>query len=77
MMVTKPDGFILQVFGPDKLWKATASDSTIMSAIMKTEWFKNLSKSGDTLVVDRGFRDCVGELTARGFVVETPAFIPT
>ena len=76
MVVTTPDGYVIDVLGPEKLWQASASDAKILLELMTTDWFHGVFRKGDVFVLDRGFRGAVPALLASGFVVKTPEFLP-
>lgn len=72
MVSVTPDGLILDVFGPNTLWKASMSDGDILSRIMDLPDFRERFKRGDVFVVDRGFRSVKQKLEDAGYVVKIP-----
>lgn len=71
MMGTAPDGEIIFALGP---YRAVDNDATITKQILQgnVEAMRNY-ELGDTVIVDRGFRDCEVDLVNRGFIVKMPA----
>lgn len=71
MMGTAPDGEIIFALGP---YRAVDNDATITKQILQddVEAMRNY-ELGDTIIVDRGFRDCEVDLVNRGFIVKMPA----
>ena len=72
MVAVTPNGMIVDVFGPDSLWKASISDGEILKQIMGLQDFKELFKPGDIFVVDRGFRCAKEAFQSANFVVKIP-----
>lgn len=70
MMGVSTDGHILFTLGP---FKATENDATITHKIIESQppAIKSFLPN-DVVIVDRGFRDCVTELTNHGFIVHMP-----
>lgn len=70
MMGTAPDGEIIFALGP---YRAVDNDATITKQILQgnVEAMRNY-ELGDTIIVDRGFRDCEVDLINRGFIVKMP-----
>lgn len=72
MVCTTTDGTIAFVLGP---YKATTNDATIMNSLTeKSDAFDQLHE-GDVILLDRGFRDSVDVVRAKGFDVKTPHFL--
>lgn len=72
MLCVATNGYIIAVYGP---FEARTNDANILNKIMNEpgnifEEFRN----GDVFVVDRGFRDVIQALKAKGFVVIHPTF---
>lgn len=60
-VITAADGHIVDIYG---LFEATKNDATIAVEILGREKeLRELLRPNDTLIVDRGFRDCVSLLT--------------
>lgn len=70
MVAVTPNGMIIDVFGPEKLWKASMSDGDILKEIMKLDVFKERFQPGDVFVIDGGFRSMKDDLLAAGFIVK-------
>lgn len=73
MLCVATNGYIIAVYGP---FEARTNDANILIKIMNEpgnifEEFRN----GDVFVVDRGFRDCIQALKAKGFVVVHPTIV--
>lgn len=72
MMCVTCDGTIVQALGP---YAASDNDAKILKSIFETTTaFENL-KRGDVIILDRGFRDCVSFLEAKGFEVKMPSLL--
>lgn len=72
MMCVTCDGEIIYALGP---YPATQNDASILKSIFEeTDAFDGLHR-GDILMLDRGFRDCVGFLQERGIEVKMPALV--
>lgn len=70
MMGVLTNGRILFALGP---FKATDNDALITEKILSSETpSMKIFTTGDILIVDRGFRDCVDSLMSRGFIVKMP-----
>jgi len=74
MMLVLPSGYILQVEGPYGA-NGGNNDATIMQQILLEITLKNYLDANDRLVVDRGFRNCQGELEDEGYGVFMPEFL--
>lgn len=72
MMCVSPDGYIENVFGP---YEANLNDAKILQDIVKNHLAELNMERGDIFVLDRGFRDVVGDLENLGFQVRIPGFI--
>lgn len=72
MVAVTPDRFIVDIFGPDNLWRANISDGDILKQIMQSPQFESLFQPGDVFVLDRGFKSARQELESKGFVVKIP-----
>lgn len=72
MKITAVDGSIIDCFGP---FPATMNDANIIKKIFEKISFQNILNSGDTILVDRGFRDAVQFLTNKKYQVKIPEFI--
>ena len=72
MVAVTPDGMIVDVFGPDSLWRASMSDGDILKEIMKLDDFKERFKRGDVFVIDRGFRSAKEPLLSKQYIVKIP-----
>lgn len=70
MLCVITNGYIAATYGP---FEATKNDASILAEIMNEEQ-SIFSKflPGDVMVVDRGFRDCIGEFNRRGFITKIP-----
>lgn len=72
MMCVTCDGTIIFALGP---YEATLNDASILQKIFtETNAFDNL-QNNDTMILDRGFRDCIQFLKEKGLNVEMPALI--
>lgn len=72
MVAVTPDGMIIDIFGPEKLWKASMSDGDILKEIMRLDDFKERFQPGDVFVIYRGFRSVKDDLLGAGFIVKIP-----
>lgn len=72
MLITTPNGFIVDIFGP---YKATTNDASIIKHVYENFGPFNQLQPGDIFLLDRGFRDCKEYLESNGFVVKMPHFI--
>lgn len=63
------NGFIVDFAGP---FYGTENDATIMKKVLQ-DALKTLLRRNDVFVVDRGFRDAVGDITKEGYTVLMPA----
>lgn len=66
------DGTIIFVLGP---YQATSNDAQVMRSIVESSNALDNLIAGDVLLLDRGFRDCVDILIAKGFDVKMPALL--
>lgn len=74
MMIVSTDGTIIGVVGP---FKATDNDAKIATSILSSGHpLLDTFETGDVVILDRGFRDCVHEFQSRGYIVKTPACQP-
>ena len=73
MLAVCPDGFIAAVWGG---YPGSINDASIMSEILQKNIWTNL-QVGDVFIVDRGFRDSIADINAKGFVGKMPAFLNT
>jgi len=74
MVVCFPDGYILQIEG---LYFADHgnNDATILrSMLRKEDSILSVVQSGDATILDRGFRDSIPDLEARGILTFMPSF---
>lgn len=72
MMVVTTNGYIVYALGP---YKPAQNDAQILQEIDQTSnVFDNLI-NGDILLLDRGFRDCVGHFKTKGLDVKMPALV--
>jgi hypothetical protein len=71
-VVCTNDGYILDIYG---MFEATLNDAAILLNILEEDSkLGELMQKADTLIVDRGFRDCVVVLENKyGFQVKMPA----
>ena len=51
MVAVTTNGYIIDIFGPNRLWAATVSDADILGYIMNTDWFQQFFKSGDVFIL--------------------------
>jgi hypothetical protein len=59
-LICATDGTIVDVYGP---YRATVNDATIIEDVFKNDsYLRELVKSVDILIADRGFRDCPEQL---------------
>ncbi|EFN80337.1 hypothetical protein EAI_07057 [Harpegnathos saltator] len=72
-MIVTPDGFIAGVFGsyPDNM-----NDAIIMANLLKQDVWDNF-QNGDIIIIDRGFRDAMDDITKADFFGEMPSFVDT
>lgn len=69
--IVTTNGYIIDTLGP---FSANLNDATIMEQILKDpNGITNILKPGDICIVDRGFRDVIGKLTAMQYAVMMPA----
>ncbi|CAF3420891.1 unnamed protein product, partial [Rotaria sp. Silwood2] len=76
MMIVATDGYIISAIGPYYAdWRN--NDANITNHLLRTNQENILSwlKAGDTLVVDRGFRDVIDYVKSLGFKVYMPLFL--
>jgi len=74
LSITFPDGYVVDTVGP---FSGAANDASITESILQLNDSLQLwTEDGDTVIVDRGFRDCIGSLEDAGFEVRMPAFLP-
>lgn len=73
-MIVCSDGYIIEVTGPHG---AKKSDASITLDILNNEEhpFHVFCNQGDVFILDRGFRDCIGELEALGYEAHMPASV--
>lgn len=70
MLCVSTAGEIAAAYGP---FEARKNDATILDEIMNAEHsIFSILRSGDVLVVDRGFRDCIDTLNRRRFITKVP-----
>lgn len=70
MMAVFPDGYIGAVWGP---FPGNKNDASILIDLLNnTDW--NSFQPGDVIIVDRGFRDCIPNISSKGFVAKMPSF---
>lgn len=72
MVCVSTDGTINSVMGP---FKATTNDAQVLDAIVRDSNPLDKLMPGNVILLDRGFRDCVPLLRARGFNVQMPALL--
>lgn len=70
MLCVTTNGLIAAAYGP---FEATKNDAVILDEILNEQQsiFTKL-RPGDVMVIDRGFRDCIGALNRLGFITKTP-----
>ena len=74
LSIAFPDGYVVDTIGP---FSGAANDVSITENILQLNNTLQLwVEPGDTVIVDRGFRDCIGSLEDAGFEVRMPAFLP-
>jgi hypothetical protein len=77
MMIVATNGYIVSAIGPYYAdWRN--NDANITNHLLRTnqEDILNWLKAGDTLVVDRGFRDVLDFVRSLGLNIYMPAFLP-
>nr|XP_018915633.1 PREDICTED: uncharacterized protein LOC109043056 [Bemisia tabaci] len=76
MMLVSTTGYILEVMGPF-FADAKNNDAAIITSHMKnvSDGLRAWLLEKDVLIVDRGFRDCIGFLEDSGLVVKMPHFL--
>ncbi|CAF5001179.1 unnamed protein product, partial [Rotaria sp. Silwood1] len=75
LSIVLPDGYVVDAIGP---FAGNANDASITESILQlNDSLQRWTDYGDILLVDRGFRDCIGSLEEAGFEVRMPAFLPT
>lgn len=72
MMVVTTNGFIVYALGP---FKAGQNDAKILEELDQTTNTFDMLQTGDILLLDRGFRDCVDHFRAKGLNVRMPALL--
>lgn len=73
MMAVCPDGHIVGVLRP---YPGNMNDATITKNLLgQNIW--GAFQAGDILVVDRGFRDAMEDITNMGFIGKMPSFADT
>ncbi|CAF1315801.1 unnamed protein product [Didymodactylos carnosus] len=73
MSMVLPDGYILDIIGP---FHGTKNDASITEHVLRTNnSLKNRIEDGDTMIVDRGFRDVVPVFTDLGYEVKMPYYL--
>ena len=75
MIEVTPDGMIVDVFGPNSLWKYSMSDGDILKEIMKLDDFKERFKQGYVFVIDHRFRSAKESLLSKQYVVKIPSHL--
>ena len=74
LSVAFSDGYVVDTIGPSS---GATNDASITERILQLNNTLQLwVEPGDTVIVDRGFRDCIGPPEDVGFVVRMPAFLP-
>ncbi len=70
-----PDGYVVDTIGP---FSGAANDASITESILQLNDSLQLwTEDGDTMIVDRGFRDCIGSLEEAGSKFEClHSFLP-
>ena len=73
MSLCLPDGYCLDTLGP---FEGTKNDASIASHIAQTnDKLTTWCSEGDTMIVDRGFRDAVDIFTDLGWEAKMPAYL--
>lgn len=72
MMCVTTNGYIVYALGP---YEARDNDATIMRKIDENYNAFDVLDDGDTLILDRGFRDCVNHFEDKGFTVLMPSLV--
>lgn len=72
MMCVTTNGYIVYALGP---YEARDNDATIMRKIDENYNAFDVLDNGDTLILDRGFRDCVKYFEDKGFTVLMPSLV--
>lgn len=70
MVAVTLHGKILNIFGPENLWRESLLDADILKQLMKLEEFKTRLKPGDIFVTDRGFQNVKEQLGNQGYIVK-------
>lgn len=65
MVAVCSSGFILDIFGLDRLWVRTVSDTNIFRVIMDTQQFKGYFKSDDICILNERFQRAKNERLKR------------
>lgn len=70
MLCVTSNGLIAAAYGP---FETTKNDAVILDEILnKQQSIFTKLRPGDVMVIDRGFRDCIGALNRLGFITKTP-----
>lgn len=72
MMVVSGDGEIVYALGP---YPAVDNDAKILKTIFEETDAFEILQNNDVLILDRGFRDCIGFLQDKGIDVKMPHLI--
>lgn len=72
MVLTTPNGYYIDIFGP---YRATTNDATILRHIFETFGPFLQLNCNDIFILDRGFRDVKQFLEEKGYQVKMPEFI--
>ncbi|CAF4954165.1 unnamed protein product [Rotaria sp. Silwood1] len=65
LSIVLPDGYVVDAIGP---FAGNANDASITESILQlNDSLQRWTDYGDILLVDRGFRDCIGSLEEAGF----------
>lgn len=72
MIITTPNGYYIDVFGP---YKANTNDASILKHVFDNFGPFQQLEANDIFILDRGFIDCKDFLEAKGFEVKMPEFI--
>lgn len=74
MVLVTTDGTYIEVYGP---FEATKNDASIMQTIFQEneQAIMSVMRRNDIFLLDRGFRDCIDFLKAKGFDPKMPEFV--
>ena len=73
LVIVFTDGYIVDTVDP---FSGVAKDASITKNILRINDSLQLwTEDGDTMIVDRGFRDSIGSLEEAGFEVRMPVFL--